>query len=78
MCRSCGGLPSPGLNEIVSADERGAYPQTREDLAAPVGAKLFFAGEATNTINFMTAHGAIDSGKRAAGEVIACWNRHRL
>jgi monoamine oxidase len=31
---------------------------------------LFFAGEATSPNFFSTAHGARDSGERAAGEVL--------
>jgi monoamine oxidase len=40
-------------------------------LAAPVDGRLFFAGEATSPNFFSTAHGARDSGERAAGEVLA-------
>jgi monoamine oxidase len=43
----------------------------RETLARPFEQRLFFAGEATNTRDFSTAHGAHDSGVRAAEEVIA-------
>jgi monoamine oxidase len=43
----------------------------RAILAAPVDGRLFFAGEATSPNFFSTAHGARDSGERAAGEVIA-------
>jgi monoamine oxidase len=39
-------------------------------LAAPVDGRLFFAGEATSSNFFSTAHGARDSGERAAGEVL--------
>ncbi len=44
-------------------------PDARALLAAPVGAALFFAGEATDPKNFMTAHAAMGSGLRAAAEV---------
>src|SRR5260370_12854707 len=40
-------------------------------LAAPVDNRLFFAGEATSPNFFSTAHGARDSGERAAEEVLA-------
>jgi monoamine oxidase len=57
---------------------RGAYSHAlpgragdRATLAAPVDGRLFFAGEATSPNFFSTAHGARDSGERAAGEVIA-------
>lgn len=43
----------------------------RKTLARPFEARLFFAGEATSAGDFSTAHGAHDSGVRAAGEVIA-------
>jgi monoamine oxidase len=41
----------------------------REALAAPLGA-LRFAGEATNPVRPATVHGAIESGRRAAKEVL--------
>jgi len=43
----------------------------RAVLAAPVDGRLFFAGEATSPNFFSTAHGARDSGERAAMEVLA-------
>ena len=56
---------------------RGSYshalPGHADDralLAAPVDNRLFFAGEATSPHFFSTAHGARDSGERAAGEVV--------
>jgi monoamine oxidase len=42
----------------------------RAVLAAPVDGRLFFAGEATSPNFFSTAHGARDSGERAAREVL--------
>ncbi len=57
---------------------RGSYSHAlpghagkREVLAAPVDGRLFFAGEATSPGFFSTAHGARDSGERAAREVLA-------
>ncbi|MGY3619849.1 flavin monoamine oxidase family protein [Bradyrhizobium sp. USDA 10063] len=57
---------------------RGAYSHAlpgragkRAVLAAPVDGRLFFAGEATSPNFFSTAHGARDSGERAAEEVLA-------
>jgi monoamine oxidase len=57
---------------------RGAYSHAlpghagdRAVLAAPVDGRLFFAGEATCPNFFSTAHGARDSGERAAREVMA-------
>ena len=56
---------------------RGSYSHAlpghagaRAVLAAPVDGRLFFAGEATSPNFFSTAHGARDSGERAAGEVM--------
>jgi monoamine oxidase len=43
----------------------------RAVLAAPVEERLFFAGEATHPSFYSTAHGAWESGVRAADEVIA-------
>jgi monoamine oxidase len=42
----------------------------RAALAAPVGGVLFFAGEATHVVRPCTVHGAIESGERAAAEVL--------
>jgi monoamine oxidase len=42
----------------------------RAVLASPIDGRLFFAGEATSPNFFSTAHGARDSGERAAGEVM--------
>jgi monoamine oxidase len=57
---------------------RGSYSHAlpghagdRALLAAPVDGRLFFAGEATSPNFFSTAHGARDSGERAAREVLA-------
>jgi len=47
----------------------GATPQHREDLAQPVGGRVFFAGEATSADLAGTVLGAQQSGARAAGEV---------
>ena len=57
---------------------RGSYSHAlpghadkRAALAAQVDGRLFFAGEATSPNFFSTAHGARDSGERAAREVVA-------
>jgi monoamine oxidase len=47
------------------------YAGKRAVLAAPVDGRLFFAGEATSPHFFSTAHGARDSGERAAKEALA-------
>jgi len=56
---------------------RGSYSHAlpghagmRAVLASPVDGRLFFAGEATSPNFFSTAHGARDSGEKAAGEVM--------
>jgi monoamine oxidase len=47
------------------------HADAREALAAPVDGVLFFAGEATAIdSNPQTVHGALDSGVRAAGELL--------
>jgi monoamine oxidase len=43
----------------------------RARLAVPVDGRLFFAGEATHETDFSTAHGAWQSGLRAAEEALA-------
>lgn len=43
----------------------------RAELAAPVADRLFFAGEATHPYFFSTAHGAWESGLRAAAEAVS-------
>ncbi len=56
---------------------RGSYsfnavnstPAMRSALAAPLGGRLFFAGEATEKTLFASAHGAYLSGLRAADEM---------
>jgi monoamine oxidase len=57
---------------------RGSYSHARPGrageravLAAPVDGRLFFAGEACSPHAFSTAHGAWETGERAAREVLA-------
>ena len=70
---------SPLTASAWSADPRigGAYScalpgqaEARARLAQPYDDRIFFAGEATNPVDFSTAHGAHDSGVRAAREVL--------
>lgn len=49
---------------------KGSAPADAEALAAPVGERLFFAGEATSRDHPATVHGAYASGLRAAAEVL--------
>ncbi|WP_328392443.1 FAD-dependent oxidoreductase [Streptomyces sp. NBC_00390] len=44
--------------------------RARTMLTAPVGGRLYFAGEATSSEAPSTAHGALESGRRAARQVI--------
>lgn len=46
----------------------------RAVLAQPVDDRLFFAGEATSLHSFSTAHGAHESGERAAAEAMQALN----
>lgn len=49
----------------------GANPAQRDNLAAPVADRLFFAGEATSSTHPATVVGARATGGRAADEVLA-------
>src|SRR6185436_13278651 len=56
---------------------RGAYSyvpvnglEAQHSLSQPVDNKLFFAGEATSVGHIGTVHGAIQSGQRAADEIL--------
>ena len=56
---------------------RGAYSYVpvnglaaQQALAEPIGGKLFFAGEATSVGHIGTVHGAIQTGQRAATEIL--------
>jgi hypothetical protein len=47
-------------------------------LAAPIDGRLFFAGEATDTVGDPgTVHGAMTTGTRAASEIVAALRRGR-
>jgi monoamine oxidase len=50
---------------------RPGHAAAREMLARPFENRIFFAGEATSSTKFSTAHGAHDSGVRAANEALA-------
>jgi monoamine oxidase len=47
------------------------HAAARQALARPFDKRVFFAGEATSPGDFSTAHGAHDSGVRAANEALA-------
>jgi monoamine oxidase len=61
-------MPHIGGAYSYALPERAA---ARKVLARPFEDRLFFAGEATSAGDFSTAHGAHDSGVRAADEAIA-------
>jgi monoamine oxidase len=48
----------------------GAKESDRDQLSAPVGSRLFFCGEATQRGAAGTVHGAYQSGRRAATQVL--------
>ena len=48
----------------------GSKPTMRDELAAPVDGRIFFAGEATDRKYFGTVHGAYLSGLRAASQIL--------
>lgn len=52
----------------------GSNPAMRNTLAAPLGQQVFFAGEATQTDYFGTAHGAFLSGVTAAKRLLQSHN----
>lgn len=60
----------PYARGSYSYNALGATPKDREALAAPVGDRLFFAGEATSKDFFGTAHGALISGVAAAEQML--------
>jgi monoamine oxidase len=79
-----GSAVRPLLRPLVASDWtnaptiRGAYShalpgeaEARAVLARPYEGRLFFAGEATHGTDFSTAHGALDTGMRAAEEALA-------
>jgi monoamine oxidase len=62
----------PFVRGLYSFPLAHTEPRHREALAASLGGKLFFAGEATDLEGHSgTVHGAIESGRRAAAEVTA-------
>jgi PKD repeat protein len=62
----------PYVRGSYSYPAPGTYPggtSMRQELAAPVGSTLYFAGEATHNTASATVPGALQSGERAAGEI---------
>lgn len=56
---------------------RPGYAAARIILAQPWDDRVFFAGEATHVSDFSTAHGAYESGIRAANEALTAVARRR-
>ncbi|MGW6391629.1 flavin monoamine oxidase family protein [Streptomyces sp. NPDC055103] len=59
----------PYARGAYSYSKLGSTPAMRDQLAAGVGDRVFFAGEATHRKSFATVHGAYLSGIRAAKEI---------
>lgn len=51
--------PSVGTNKLI-----------RQTLNDPLDAKVFFAGEATHPVAYMTLHGAMETGDMAANRLL--------
>src|SRR5690606_7270659 len=58
----------PFARGAVSFTPVGTQPVVRDELAQPVGTRIFFAGEATSRTSPGTMRGAVQSGRRAATE----------
>lgn len=69
-------IKEPFIKGSYSCPAPGTYNSAtdsrRLDLAMPVDCKIFFAGEATNNHHPSTVHGALESGARAAAEILEC------
>lgn len=68
---------APSHNWNTDPFSRGAYAYlpvnglaAQQELAQPIDNVLFFAGEATSVGHIGTVHGAIESGERAAREIL--------
>jgi len=87
LAKLCSVVPAEVRETLVSANHHdfsrdpfslGAYPYAgpggegcRAELAAPIEDVLYFAGDATVTEYFGTVAGALESGTRAAREILA-------
>ena len=63
-------IQDPYAHGSYSYTPMGASVEMFDDLAAPVGERLFFAGEATIADYYATVHGAYLSGLREANRII--------
>ena len=78
--RRCGRWPASSWSQHAAHRRRlqlcaAGQVAARTALAQPFDDRVFFAGEATSSGDFSTAHGAHDSGVRAADEAIAALSR---
>ncbi|NJP99094.1 FAD-dependent oxidoreductase [Streptomyces sp. PLAI1-29] len=60
----------PYARGSYSYNKIGSTPAMRDHLAASVGKRVHFAGEATHRASYQTVHGAYLSGIRAAKEIV--------
>lgn len=61
----------PWVRGLYSYPTTATTAEVRAELGRPLAGKLFFAGEATDRKGHSgTVHGAIDSGRRAAAEIL--------
>jgi monoamine oxidase len=64
-------VTDPFVQGAYSFPAPGSHPSDRRALAAAEGGRLFFAGEATHFAGEpATVHGAIETGRRAADEIL--------
>lgn len=61
----------PYARGAYSCNLLGSTPEMRNDLAANVAKRVYFAGEATEKVRFASVHGAYLTGLRAADEILA-------
>ena len=57
-------------HEAYSFNALGSTPGMRDHLAQSLNNKVFFTGEATERKQFGSVHGAYQSGRRAAQEIM--------
>jgi len=55
----------------------GSSPKNRKDLAAPVGNRVYWAGEATNTVYMSTTQGALQTGLAVGQQVLNKFRRNQ-
>lgn len=68
-------MSDPLYRGAISYNRFGADVNQRDDLAAPVDNKLFFAGEATHRKRYGTVSGAFLTGERVTEEIVRATGR---